>query len=775
MANYTVKFKHVNDLPSAGASAGEIYFAKNTQIISVWGDNGWENYGGNVLNATYSGNILTITKVSGENVELDFSDVASSSSLNAILVPLRQDVNNLQTATGIADGAVAPSWSTDANYLEGSTTLKAGIEAVDAQAKTNATAIAGEETRAKAAEQANATAISAETTRATDAETALDARLDIIEGTGEGSVAAALEAANNYTDTEVGAEETRAKGAEAALQTAIDGKVASVSKGDDGSYFTTTIGGSATAPTVAGAVTVQEVSTASTSAKGLAEASDVKGYVDGKISTEVSDRNTAIETAFGTGTSGHVLADNDSNTAISSNSSSTRLVTAKQVADFASGVTGAMHFRGVVTGGSAQEALATVVNPVSGDVVLYGTSEYVYSKPESGNGSWQLFGDEGVYATQAQLEAKIEGLDATVGSTTVAGGKHVAVQVVEADGVLTGLTVTEDDIASAADLDAVELALGASTDTANAAGTAFARIAKNASDIATLNGTGEGSVSKAISDKIDTLDATVGSTEIATNKHVAVQVVETDGKLTGLTVTESDIASADDLADEITRAKGVEGSLTGLTTSEKGNLVAAINEVDAHADANASAISTLNGDATTTGSVAKAVADEATRINGIVGTPDPDMTIQGEIDALEALVGTTSVDSKIAALDATVVNSAADSGSAASSQIMVQVVETDGKLTSVSVTAPAFDAAGAAATVKTELIGTAGDTTAANTINGAKNFATNADTQVKTDLVGNSSDTWADATAASHTIYAVKNYADNLVANGLAWDWDTTA
>ena len=54
------------------------------------------------------------------------------------------------------------------------------------------------------------------------------------------------------------------------------------------------------------------------------------------------------------------------------------------------------------------------------------------------------------------IDAAFAALDATVGSTTVATGKHVAVQVVEADGVLTGLTVTEDDIASAADLEEIE-------------------------------------------------------------------------------------------------------------------------------------------------------------------------------------------------------------------------------------------------------------------------------------------------------------------------------
>lgn len=51
-----------------------------------------------------------------------------------------------------------------------------------------------------------------------------------------------------------------------------------------------------------------------------------------------------------------------------------------------------------------------------------------------------------------QITNAINALDATVGTTTVASGKHVAVQVTEADGKLTGVTVTESDIASAATL-----------------------------------------------------------------------------------------------------------------------------------------------------------------------------------------------------------------------------------------------------------------------------------------------------------------------------------
>lgn len=46
-----------------------------------------------------------------------------------------------------------------------------------------------------------------------------------------------------------------------------------------------------------------------------------------------------------------------------------------------------------------------------------------------------------------------------------------------------------------------------------------------------------------IDTKINALNATVGSTDVEGSKHVAVQVVEDAGKLTALTVTETDIAS----------------------------------------------------------------------------------------------------------------------------------------------------------------------------------------------------------------------------------------
>ena len=83
---------------------------------------------------------------------------------------------------------------------------------------------------------------------------------------------------------------------------------------------------------------------------------------------------------------------------------------------------------------------------------------------------------------------------------------------------------------------------------------------------------------------IDAMDATVGTTTVENGKHVAVQVVEENGVITDVTVTESDIASKQALDDEVTRAKAAE-------------------------KANADDIKTLKGSDTTPGSVAKAVAD----------------------------------------------------------------------------------------------------------------------------------------------------------------------
>ena len=82
--------------------------------------------------------------------------------------------------------------------------------------------------------------------------------------------------AKKYADSLASNYATAAQGRKA------DSALQSITKGTDGSYVTTTVGAKSSNNTqsIATKVTVQAISTASSTAKGLAEASDVKTYVD---------------------------------------------------------------------------------------------------------------------------------------------------------------------------------------------------------------------------------------------------------------------------------------------------------------------------------------------------------------------------------------------------------------------------------------------------------------------------------------------------------------
>ena len=118
-------------------------------------------------------------------------------------------------------------------------------------------------------------------------------------------------------------------------------------------------------------------------------------------------------------------------------------------------------------------------------------------------------------ASSATITAAINALDATVGSTTVENGKHVAVRVVEENGVLTSLTINEKDIASAA-------LLGTTSDTVSNQ-TAFGYIAKEAADRTAA---------------IEALDYT----DSAVAKKFVTSVSETNGVIS---VSRGEVTSAD--------------------------------------------------------------------------------------------------------------------------------------------------------------------------------------------------------------------------------------
>jgi len=186
-------------------------------------------------------------------------------------------------------------------------------------------------------------------------------------------------------------------------------------------------------------------------------------------------------------------------------------------------------------------------------------------------------GDNGfkLAGVQDAINTAISGLDATVGSTTIATDKHVAVEVVEVDGKLTALNINESNIADADDL-ATEITNRTNADTelsnrlgdgVTTANTATAQLTALSGDSNSVSGDTSVEGAKRYADgvlaaAVDGLDAEVtgGTTAgTATSDHVQVIVSEANGKLTAVTVTETNIADADDLANEIAARKAVDG------------------------------------------------------------------------------------------------------------------------------------------------------------------------------------------------------------------------
>lgn len=134
----------------------------------------------------------------------------------------------------------------------------------------------------------------------------------------------------------------------------------------------------------------------------------------------------------------------------------------------------------------------------------------------------------------ANVLASIKALDATVGSTTIATGKHVAVQVVETDGVLTALTVTENDIASATEVDAIETAVGL-----NADGTKAAASGAYTSSANTI----EGEINALDGELQKALKHVTGSNAISTGNTTATDQANAKDQTISLILDETTVAS----------------------------------------------------------------------------------------------------------------------------------------------------------------------------------------------------------------------------------------
>ena len=110
MAN--LKFFRSATAPAA-AELGAIWFDSASKLLKVKNATDWEVYDGgrNVIDATFVEGLLTITKASGENVTLNFKDVASASQTMKAFEALDTAVKNAQSKadTGVANAATAQS------------------------------------------------------------------------------------------------------------------------------------------------------------------------------------------------------------------------------------------------------------------------------------------------------------------------------------------------------------------------------------------------------------------------------------------------------------------------------------------------------------------------------------------------------------------------------------------------------------------------------------------------------------------------------------------
>ena len=138
MAN--LKFFRSATAPAA-AELGAIWFDSANKLLKVKNATDWEVYDGgrNVIDATFVEGLLTITKASGENVTLNFKDVASASQTMKAFEALDTAVKSAQSTadTGVKNAATAQSTAEAAKTtadskiasVTGDTTVKA--ETVD--------------------------------------------------------------------------------------------------------------------------------------------------------------------------------------------------------------------------------------------------------------------------------------------------------------------------------------------------------------------------------------------------------------------------------------------------------------------------------------------------------------------------------------------------------------------------------------------------------------------------------------------------------------------
>lgn len=349
-------------MSSKTVSTGAIWFNTDDKTIQIKTATGWDKYAGKLNDAQWDANKqkLTISKYDGSSIELDFSDIASGSSVNAALDALETKLqDNIDAANTSASSAQAAADAAQADVDAVEEKLGDGfskdstVTAQLAAVKSTADAAAVKTTVDAALElKADATQV------ATDIATAKQEAID----------AAAADATSKANDAE-----TNAKNYADGLNTTMDARV-------DALEAAVGTGGS-----VDDAITakIQDLDANVTSAEGTQVRVQVV-EADGKI-TEVKVTESAT---FATAQAlDDEIADREADEqaigaridALDAENTGRVSVLETKVAALAS----ATHFLGV------KDSLDDVASPVAGDIVIVGDKEYVYDDVKG----WVELGD----------------------------------------------------------------------------------------------------------------------------------------------------------------------------------------------------------------------------------------------------------------------------------------------------------------------------------------------------------------------------------------------
>ena len=487
----TLKFFKGASAPSS-AAIGAVWFDTTNRLINVkvaaTGDNQWEAYSG-LQNASWieASKTLRLVKANGENLDINLSDVASAQALST----LTTNFNNLKSAFELEQGYIDTLQETVGDATKG--LVKASADHAELLAKLD-----GAVTVDGSVKKQIKDAVDAEATIARQAEQALGLRIDdvVTKNNGQDGRLDTLEAFMNAEGAAVDQKIADAIDALAGGATSTNGALVNITvKSENGEVKTASVDESALNTRLSGIDTdidnaVSDIekklggsyTETETVAKAIQAAADAAAAAqadidawnaatedtDGVIET-IKELNTYItdHTQAFTGLSQRVGANETAISGLNGKVDVAKVSTAIETAK-GEAIAAAAEDAATKANGAKEAAIAAAktytddeIVKVNGVISGQGTSitqlgqriDALDLTDVAVNGQYV----SAVSQTDGQITVSRADLPtATVGSKTIAEGKHVAVEVVEEKGVLTGLTVVENDIASAQALSALD-------------------------------------------------------------------------------------------------------------------------------------------------------------------------------------------------------------------------------------------------------------------------------------------------------------------------------